>query len=55
MNESDLIRKILNGISPVKCTGDVYISDSQNVSKQAVDLYYDGVGNVIITFNGRFK
>mgnify|MGYP001560816610 CR=1 FL=1 len=55
MNESDLIKKILNGISPVKCTGDVYIEDSQGVRKSAVNLGYDGKGDVIINFNGRFK
>ena len=55
MKEADLIRSVINGVSPVKCTGEVYVEDSQGVRKSAVNLGYDSIGNVIINFNGRFK
>ena len=55
MNESDLIENILNGLGDIKCSGEVYIEDSQGVRKSAVTLGYDGKGDVIINFNGRFK
>ena len=55
MNEADLIRKILDGVGPVKCTGEVYIEDTQGVRKRVANLSYDWSGDVIINFNGRFK
>ena len=54
MNESDLIKKVLRGNGPIKCTGQVYIEDTQGVRKSAANLGYDG-GDVVINFNGRFK
>ena len=55
MNEADLIQKIVNGIGNKGCDGRVYIEDTQGVRKSAANLGYDGVGNVVINFNGRFK
>lgn len=54
MNESDLIKSIINGIGSPE-GGRVYVEDIKGNRTSAVNLGYDTNGDVIININGRIK